>query len=182
MDHGGAPHFVVLRDQIDDGPVREPGQNQFDQSVQRLVDVEGGRQARRGLGQQGQSFQFTQRFRGPFRMRPGSGRLWSRMEEHQRADVSAVHSVRSDEPGDGQDGAVRVSEVVVVALRRVPGVERLPHGALTDMQRLALGPAVQQFVGILPDKLFGPAAQHPLGKTVDRDDATLLVDEVRTGP
>ncbi len=184
VHHGGAPHLVVLGDQVDDGPVRQPGQHQGHQPAQRLVDVEGGGQPGGGLGEQGQPLEVGQRLGGLLRAGLDGGLLRGGVEDDQRAGppvAGVAEVVRGDQPGDGQQGTVAAQEVLLVALRRVPGVERLPHGALRRRQRLALGPAVQQVVGVVAEQVRGGPAQQVFGAGVGGEDVALLVDDVHPG-
>lgn len=111
VDDGGAPHLVALGDQIDYGPVRQPGHHQGQQPAQRLLGVERGREPGGGLGQQGEPLEFRQLVGRRLRSSGGLRRALG-VDEHERAGFPAVHDVRRDQPRYGQQGAVPALEVV----------------------------------------------------------------------
>ncbi|GAA3131989.1 hypothetical protein GCM10017687_54660 [Streptomyces echinatus] len=181
LDDGGAPHLVAFGDQVDDGPVRQPRQDQGHQPAQRLVHVQGGGQAGGGLGEQGQPLQFAQRFGGLPGVCLRVGGVLG-VEDDECAGLAAGQGVGREGPRHGQQRAVGAGEVVPAAVRRESGVEGRAHAALRHRQGLALRPAVQQVVGVLPDEVAGGPFQQPFGMAVHRDDAALHVHGVGAGP
>ncbi|GGX78695.1 hypothetical protein GCM10010510_24560 [Streptomyces anandii JCM 4720] len=103
VDHGGAPHLVAFGDQVDDDPVRQPGDDQGCQPAQRLVHVERRGQRRGRLGEQCQPFEFGQRTdrRRRLRLSVRGRKLLRHVEQDQRARL-VTDGVGSDEPRDAE--------------------------------------------------------------------------------